>query len=129
MLLRLLMLVCVLLVAAGCRQEAATPTDNPNITIEFVITTEYARVGASEVYIMLHNTAGDPIDDAKINVRGDMSHAGMAPVIRDVEGGNFGQYTVPFEWTMAGDWFVDVTATLPDGTQDSQRFNVTVSAQ
>jgi hypothetical protein len=34
---------------------------------------------------------------------------------------------MPFRWTMAGDWFVTVDVTLPDGTTASQRFDFTVA--
>jgi hypothetical protein len=44
-----------------------------------------------------------------------MSHAGMTPVIVERANGEAGTYAVPFEWTMAGDWIVTISATLPDG--------------
>ena len=59
--------------------------------------------------------------------RGDMSHAGMAPVIASSEDDADGVYRIPFEWTMAGDWFVDVTVTLADGREVVQRFDLSVS--
>ena len=34
-----------------------------------------------------------------------------------------------FEWTMGGDWFVEVTATLANGETATERFEYTVSGE
>ncbi len=57
-----------------------------------------------------------------------MSHAGMKPVLANISEGESGVYAVPFEWTMGGDWFVAVTATLPDGRVATKRFDLSVGA-
>ncbi|MEM6528334.1 MAG: FixH family protein, partial [Chloroflexota bacterium] len=75
----------------------------------------------------LRDSNGDPINDAQVNLRGDMNHAGMQPVLRDSSVGREGDYTVPFEWTMGGDWFVVVTAELPDGLTVEEEFDFTVA--
>ena len=40
--------------------------------------------------------------------------------------GQNGLYSVPFEWTMGGDWVVQVTAKLKDGGTATQQFKFTV---
>jgi hypothetical protein len=125
MLLRLFMLMLVVFIAAGCRQDAVA-TDNPNIEIDVIVNSERLVVGEAYLFVQVRDAEDNFIDGAKVNVRGDMSHAGMTPVIRDIETGRDGQYETLFEWTMAGEWFLDVTVTLPDGTQDKERFEYVV---
>ena len=71
--------------------------------------------------------AGSPIDDAYLAVKGNMTHAGMVPVLAEVDGGGEnGVYSIPFEWTMAGDWVVTVDIQLADGTKAQKRFDMAV---
>ena len=37
-----------------------------------------------------------------------------------------GKLSLPFKWSMSGDWMVTVTVTLADKSQVSQDFTVTV---
>jgi hypothetical protein len=111
----------------GCRQ-ATDPVSSDAVQIDVAFEPEELRIGESTLLITITDAAGNPIPDATINVRGDMSHPGMQPVIRDVEGGDEnGVYTVPFEWTMAGDWIVEVNVTLDDGTEAGERFEYTLA--
>ena len=84
-------------------------------------------IGESRLVIQVVDKMGSPIDDAHLLIKGDMTHAGMTPVLAEVEGGGEnGVYTIPFEWTMAGDWVVTVDLGLPDGTKVQERFDMTV---
>ena len=56
-----------------------------------------------------------------------MSHAGMQPVLAEASGGADGVYQAQWVWTMSGDWFVTVTAVLPDGRTLVRRFDLAVS--
>lgn len=109
----------------GCRQ--AEPLSSEDIQIE--VSVDELAVGDAELIVNVTDPEGNPIEDATINVRGDMDMAGMTPVIRDVEESDNGTFTVPFEWTMGGDWFVDVTVTLPDETQATERFEYSVESE
>ncbi len=74
--------------------------------------------------ITVKDTDGNPINDATVDIKGDMSHAGMQPVLGESSASNGeGMYMIPYEWTMAGDWFVTVNVTLADGTVGSERFD------
>jgi hypothetical protein len=86
-----------------------------------------ATVGETTLQITLRDADGAPIDNAQLDIRGDMNEAGMLPVLRDASESINGVYRVPFEWTMTGDWFVIVTATLPDGITVEQQFDLTVN--
>ncbi len=119
----------VLLVAlAACRQPTVTQTDDP---YQIALTAEPSppQVGEATLFITLADEAGEPINGAVIDVIGDMTHAGMQPVIRQARGASDsnGTYEVPFIWTMRGDWFIDVTVNLPDGTQAKRRFTFTLT--
>jgi hypothetical protein len=73
-------------------------------------------VGQARLIITLQDTAGNPLDGARIFVEGNMSHPGMTPVLDTAVAEGTGRYYVPeFNFTMAGDWFLDLEATLPDG--------------
>ncbi len=121
----MLVALLVALLLAGCRQPPPTPT--AALQIDLTYEPAPARVGQAALLITVRDTAGQPVTDAKVSARGDMSHAGMAPVLGEGEPQGNGRYRVPFEWTMSGDWFVDVTVTLPDGAVAQQRFDLTVS--
>ena len=73
------MLLVVLLVAAGCRQ--AEPTSSEDVNIEVAVSPEDPTVGNAVLTVTLTDADGNPITDATVAVRGDMSHAGMVPVI------------------------------------------------
>lgn len=79
--------------------------------------------GDAVVTISLLDTAGVPVTDAAVEIRGDMSHAGMMPVSGTGEHTENGVYAVPIRWTMAGDWNVTVIVTLADGTVIEKTFD------
>ncbi len=128
--LRLLFLGFLLLLAlmAGCsrasRQAAPPPAD---VVLTMAVDPDPARVGEATLIFTLKTTDGRAIPDAKLDIRGDMSHAGMQPVLATADSGPDGVYRVPFRWTMAGDWFVIVQVQLPDGRRFEQRFDLRVA--
>lgn len=121
-----LLLLVLMMVLIGCRQEEA-PADNPDINVEMRVEPDPPVVGDSTLYVTVTDAQGNPINDANVMVRGDMSHAGMVPVMRDVQAGaQGGVYEIPFEWTMGGDWFVDVTVLTAGGDSRQVRFEYTL---
>jgi hypothetical protein len=120
------MLACCL---AACRQSQQTPTEAPGITIDLHVDPQPPVIDDSVLLITLLDAQKQPINDATIEVRGDMTHAGMQPVSATVEGGTEGQYQTPFRWTMGGDWVLTVTATLANGTVVTKTFPFTVNSQ
>jgi nitrogen fixation protein FixH len=115
---------------AGCsrasRQEQADQA--PNIAVALTIAPSPARVGAAQALIKLTDAAGQPVIGATVQLKGDMSHPGMRPVLVEARPGGSGIYEAAFEWTMAGAWIVTVTATLPDGRTAVRRFDFSVTA-
>ena len=102
----------------------ATPASDLRIELR---TAENIHTGAATLTIHVTNAAGQPVEDAAVTVEGNMTHAGMTPVLANGQGGPDGLYSVPFNWTMAGDWVVTVKVTLPDGRQAQADFPVGVT--
>lgn len=123
----LALLVTMCLIMASCRRSNDA-SENQNIEMTLTVEPESPNVGNSELVITLLDQEGAPISGASLDVRGDMSHAGMAPVLAELFTAEAGVYRVPFAWTMGGDWIVTVTATLPDGEVVEKTFDVTVSS-
>lgn len=133
----LLILVALPMVAlAGCRRSSGGVPINgeADVAPEVQLILEDAGdgkpvIGPHRVTITLLDGDGTPIEDAVVSVRADMNHAGMLPVEAEAVHQGDGVYSAAFDWTMAGDWIVTVTTTLPDGRVKSQTFNYTVTAR
>ncbi|MBI5667468.1 MAG: FixH family protein [Chloroflexi bacterium] len=119
-------IILLLLLLAGCRAQNPTPTAETRLDIEIQVEPVPPAVGEATLLVTVTDAAGQPVNDAKISARGDMSHAGMAPVLAETTGGTDGLYRLPFQWTMGGDWLVEITAARPDGTTTTRQFDLTV---
>ena len=103
-----------LLLLPGCRGDF-DPGDR-GIEIEVGLSPTPPTVGPPRLIVTVQDTAGTPLEGARVEVEGTMSHAGMVPVLDTAGAEAPGQYVIPdFGFTMAGDWILTVTATLPDG--------------
>ena len=125
-LLKILALLVVVFVA-GC-ERIQSPGQPPAAAVQINLLMEPAQplVGPAQVVVTLADPAGRPINNAGVDIEGNMTHAGMTPVFAQAKAGQNGRYVVPFEWTMGGDWVVTVKATLPDGQIETRQFPVTV---
>ena len=114
---------------AGCGRIQRHSSGAPD-SFKVTLTTEPAPplVGDGLVIVTLADSAGRPVDGARLNLEGNMSHAGMVPVFEQATGGQQGVYRVPFQWTMAGDWIIDLKATLPQGQRLDRQFPISVLA-
>ncbi len=123
-----LLALAALLAVAGCQRVSRQATADSGLQID-LITPLFAPVsGPATLHVELRDEAGNPVQDATVRVRGDMSHAGMLPVLGEADRVRDGVYDIPFEWTMGGDWVLTVDAELPDGRRATDRFNVGVVA-
>ena len=73
-----------------------------------------------------------PVTDVTVSVEGNMTHAGMLPVFSEsvwdgADGREDGFYTIPFKFTMLGDWIVTVKIEARDGPIVTQDFNASVT--
>lgn len=69
----------------------------------------------------------DGVTGASVKITGDMTHAGMAPVLADAVESEPGLYRADdFAFTMAGDWILTTDIVLPDGTKRQVETRVNV---
>lgn len=113
----IIILLVTLLSACGGRNSSQTNSSNYDISIE----AESTNLGQTNLMVTVRNENGEPINDAIVNIKGDMTHAGMQPVLGDTSSADNGVYTIPYEWTMAGDWFVTIDVTFADGSTATER--------
>ncbi len=124
---RIMLLAIVLLIAACGQQNAATPVPlDVDMTVR--VEPEPLSIGEATLIVNLKDASGTPLENAVLQVHGDMDHAGMTPVDREVRESTNGEYLVPFEWSMGGGWIVTITARLADGREISEMFNFFVEA-
>ncbi|NNM06937.1 MAG: FixH family protein [Gemmatimonadetes bacterium] len=103
-----------LLLGSGCRGDGALP-DSP-YRLDLSISPTPPAVGPARLIITLTDSAGSPVEGAEIVVEGNMSHAGMVPVIDTAQAEDPGRYGInDFTFTMAGDWVLTTRGVLPDG--------------
>lgn len=123
---RIIFLILCLVLVAACRQES-TPAAEADLTIDLRVLPTDARVGEAEFLINISDADGRAVSPERVDVRGDMDHAGMQPVLRDDVQGSNGRYRLSFEWTMAGDWTVTVKLSFDDDSVLEETFDVSVS--
>lgn len=121
-----LLLVLGLVGCGGRASQQVSGSDEYDLTLNPMST----AVGETVLMFTLNDKEGQPVNNATLNIKGDMNHAGMQPVLGKATQGVNGVYAVPFEWTMGGDWVVTADVTLADGATFSQRFgDLRISSQ
>lgn len=113
--------VVLLLALAGCARGGR---DLPDVGVELLIEPQPPQLGPATLTVTLTDAGGQPLDGATIELEGNMSHAGMAPVFADATEVAPGQYRANLEFTMGGDWFILVRADLPDGRSLERQIDV-----
>ncbi|MEM7797761.1 MAG: FixH family protein [Chloroflexota bacterium] len=124
----LLLLSISLFALAGCRQSNQ-PDQLEALQIGIVSPLFPPLVGEDTVRIKVLDANDQPIDDLALNLKGDMTHAGMEPVLSEAIPMGEGIYEVPFEWTMGGDWILTVDAEDQDGLTTKRRFDLFVDGE
>ncbi len=74
--------------------------------------------------VTLTGDDGQPLTGAQVELEGNMTHAGMVPVLATAAEVEPGQYRAELEFTMGGDWFILVRATLADGRSLEEQVDV-----
>ncbi len=123
----LISLGMLFLAGSGCARESRQETSD---IVQINLTTvPYPPIlGEARLVIQIIDNAGMPVNDALLDIKGDMTHAGMIPILAQIEGGGEdGFYNVPIEWTMGGDWVMSVTVTMPDGAVARKQFDMRVT--
>lgn len=114
---------------SACQRASQQNNADPasDVVMTLTVDPDPALVGLTQAVVTLTSTDGQPVTGAMVAIKGDMTHAGMQPVLADASEDAPGSYRAEFAWTMSGDWIVTVTATLPDGTATEQQFDLSVT--
>jgi hypothetical protein len=115
------LLVCLTPFLSGCR-KADEP--RPDVVVEHEITPQPPTVGPATVTVTLSDAGGTPRNGAHLRLEATMSHAGMRPLFSDAREVGPGRYEAPIEFTMAGDWILLITISLPDGGKLQRQVDV-----
>ena len=105
----------------GCEPRGSSL---PKFTLEHEISPQPARVGPVTITLKLTDEAKTPVTGAVMKLEGNMSHAGMAPVFADATEIGPGLYRSTLELSMAGDWYVVVSATWSDNRELRHQFEI-----
>jgi hypothetical protein len=123
----LTLLLAVMVLGVGCVR--ISQDDQPStLKIELVEPLFPPAAGKDTLNIRLFDMENQSVNDATITVKGDMTHAGMIPILAETSGGDNGLYQLPIEWPMGGDWVLTVQVALPDGTLAEEIFPLTISS-
>ena len=106
---------------AGCSRGGADLLD---VGVDLAIEPQPPQLGPATITVILTDANGLPISGAEVTLEGNMSHAGMAPVFADATEVSQGSYQAELEFTMGGDWFIIVSAALPDGRSMERTIDV-----
>ncbi len=86
-------------------------------------------LGAAQFNVYVLND-GNGVSEAEVKVTGDMTHAGMVPVLADTQEVEQGLYASEgFEFTMAGDWIITTEVKLPSGEKGMDELKVTIPSR
>ncbi len=121
-------ILCVLhfvLLLTACRQKQVSSRD-----IALDVSVNGILVGESNIIVSVRDKDGNSIENpGALALRGDMDHAGMAPVFAEASDATNGVFTLPFEWTMAGTWILEASLTLDSGEVVTDTFRYEILSQ
>lgn len=121
---RFLLLVFIIALA-GCRQQRLSSAD-----IQLEMSASDQRVGETMLVVRVSDREGNALSNPGVlTLRGDMDHAGMAPVLAVAESAVDGVFSLPFEWTMGGGWMVEARLTLPNGDVALETFEFEILSE
>jgi hypothetical protein len=112
--------VCFAL-AQACRHQGDTASE---LTLTHEVSPQPPRAGPLTITLRLADASAQPATGVRIKLEANMSHAGMSPVFADATETGPGEYSSTLELSMAGDWFVMVYITLPDGGKVKRQFEI-----
>ncbi len=111
----------LLLILAGCGRGGQ---DLADVAMDLVVSPQPPQLGPATITVTMRDANGQPISGAKVELEGNMSHAGMVPVFVQAAEVAPGRYQADLEFTMGGDWFILVRAQLPDGRSMERQVDV-----
>jgi YtkA-like protein len=123
------LLKCSLIIAlcAGCViVQACRQQESKSASLIFAheISPQPPRAGKVTITLNIKDASDGAVAGARLNIEGNMSHAGMVPVFADATEIEPGRYRTVMELSMAGDWNVTVHLTLSDGRKLDHEFEI-----
>src|SRR6476469_9007337 len=117
-----LCLLCLFVAAlAGC----LIIKPDPDVKIAPEVEPHPPRVGPVTITVRVTQiSTGKPITGANVRLAGNMSHAGMVPVLGEAPEVEPGLYRTNMTLTMAGDWSLSVYVTLREGLHVDRQFEI-----
>lgn len=105
---------------------ACQPSGNENadINLNWEIQPDPPKVGKATLNLTLRDSTDQLIRGADVELEGNMSHPGMKPVLAEAKEVEPGQYSAEMKFTMSGDWFILVHATLPNERVIQKQINI-----
>lgn len=118
-----LLLVCVsMLFSSACSRKIPDP--GIKVTVQLEEPNKTYHVGHESITLRLRDPEGNELSGAQVELEGNMTHAGMAPVFGQALEVVPGMYRAIVQFSMAGDWIITLRARLPDGQQVEQQFEI-----
>jgi YtkA-like len=102
------------LALAGCHQATRQLDD---VVIESEIFPQPLQTGLVTLNLKARDAASRPVTGARIELEGDMTHAGMAPVFGKATEGTQGNYRGSLDLPMGGDWVILMHVRLAGGQE------------
>ena len=96
----------------------------PDVAVELAVEPQPPQVGPAAILVTLTGADSQPLAGASVELEGNMTHAGMVPVFAPAVEIEPGRYRGELEFTMTGDWFILVRATLADGRSLEEKVDV-----
>lgn len=111
----------LLLMLLGC---ARGMQDLPDVGVDLSVEPDPPQMGPATVTVILTGADGQPLQGVQMEIEGNMSHAGMVPVLAVAREVSPGRYQAELEFTMVGDWFMLVRADLADGRSMERKIDL-----
>lgn len=114
----------VAVLAAGLTTASCVERAKSAITLSWTLMPTAPVVGPATLTVTLRDAAGGAVTGARVRLEGHMSHPGMTPVIADASERTAGIYVATFDFSMAGDWVLLVSAALRNGDRVEEHIDV-----
>ena len=106
-----------------------TPDDAAAAGLYVTLSPAVEGIQGDHLIVEIVDDQGMPITDVTVSLEGNMTHAGMVPVLTEsvwdgADGSEDGVYRIPFEFSMLGDWIISVKIENRDGDRFTQDIDV-----
>jgi hypothetical protein len=118
---RCFLALLLILGLAGCTRGGR---GLPDVEVEVAVEPQPPQIGPAVVLVTLTGATGQALADAQVELEGNMTHAGMVPVLAPAVEVEPGRYRAELEFTMGGDWYILVRAKLADGRSLEEKVDV-----